>query len=202
MMFWGCSKPRGRWDGVWVLGLTDDVLPAPMRPNPLLPAAVLRHAGAPRATPERELQWAGMLFDDLCRLAPQVWFSHALHAGESELRPSPFITAIAQVDLEDGVQALRDRVSLEILRDERGPPLAADEKVSGGIGLLDTQARNPLWAFVKYRLGASQLPDYAGPASQNARGCSCTVRSSWFGSSCAIITPLRPRLSMVQSMHG
>lgn len=160
----------GRWDGVWVLGLTDDVLPAPMRPNPLLPAAVLRHAGAPRATPERELQWAGMLFDDLCRLAPQVWFSHALHAGESELRPSPFITAIAQVDLEDGVQALRDRVSLEILRDERGPPLAADEKVSGGIGLLDTQARNPLWAFVKYRLGASQLPDYAGLASQNARG--------------------------------
>ena len=160
----------GRWDGVWVLGLTDDVLPAPMRPNPLLPVAVLRHAEAPRATPERELQWAGMLFDDLCRLAPQVCFSHALHAGESELRPSPFIASIGAVELAAGPTWHDAPVALDTLPDEQGPPLTADEKISGGIALLDTQARNPLWAFVKYRLGASQLPDYAGSASQNARG--------------------------------
>src|SRR5690606_35699294 len=44
----------GQWDAVWVLGLTDDVLPALPRPNPLVPVAALRRAGAPRATPERE----------------------------------------------------------------------------------------------------------------------------------------------------
>ncbi|MCR2540459.1 hypothetical protein NSP57_24095, partial [Salmonella enterica] len=41
----------GFWDGVWMLGLTDDVLPASPKPNPLLPLAVLRQAKAPRATP-------------------------------------------------------------------------------------------------------------------------------------------------------
>ncbi|MGE4124821.1 MAG: PD-(D/E)XK nuclease family protein [Pusillimonas sp.] len=160
----------GRWDGVWVLGLTDDVLPAPTRPNPLLPAAVLRQAGAPRATPERELQWAGMLFDDLCRLAPHVWFSHALHAGESELRPSPFITPVGLVEQAVEPRAQDTSLVLDVLLDERGPRLAADENVSGGIALLDAQARNPLWAFVKYRLGASHLPDYAGAAGHSLRG--------------------------------
>ncbi|WP_262357983.1 hypothetical protein, partial [Bordetella pertussis] len=37
----------GAWDGIWVLGLTDDVLPASPKPNPLLPLAVLRQVGAP-----------------------------------------------------------------------------------------------------------------------------------------------------------
>ncbi|KAG1245643.1 hypothetical protein G6F68_014971 [Rhizopus microsporus] len=48
----------GYWDGIWMLGLTDDVLPASPKPNPLLPLAVLRQAKAPRATPEREREWA------------------------------------------------------------------------------------------------------------------------------------------------
>ena len=160
----------GRWDGVWVLGLTDEVLPAPTRPNPLIPAAVLRHAGAPRATPERELQWASVLFDDLVRLAPQVVFSHARHAGESELRASPFIAALAGEAKAPSAMVFSAPVSLESMSDACGPALGADETVSGGIALLDAQARNPLWAFVKYRLGASQLPDYAPPGSPNARG--------------------------------
>src|SRR3546814_11450710 len=40
----------------------------------------------------------------------------------------------------------------------------------GGIAVIDTQARNPLWAFVKYRLGASRLGGYADISDQNARG--------------------------------
>src|SRR3546814_21132404 len=43
----------GRWDGVWVLGLTDEVLPAAPKPNPFIPLAALRQAHAPRAPPER-----------------------------------------------------------------------------------------------------------------------------------------------------
>lgn len=162
----------GRWDAVWVLGLTDEVLPAPTRPNPLIPASVLRQAGAPRATPERELHWAGVLFDDLGRLAPNVWFSHARHEGERELRPSPFIAGLAEVSTVSEPLAESAAVSckLEAIIDQQGPALTASETVSGGIALLDTQSRNPLWAFVKYRLGASQLPDYAPMGNQNARG--------------------------------
>src|SRR3546814_19738401 len=54
----------GVGDGVWVLGLTDEALPAPPGPNPFIPLSVLRKAEAPRATPERELEWAGTMYAD------------------------------------------------------------------------------------------------------------------------------------------
>ena len=70
----------GYWDGVWVLGLTDDVLPASPKPNPLLPLAVLRQR-ARRATPEREREWAEGMYAALCR-APEIIVSHAHMDGE------------------------------------------------------------------------------------------------------------------------
>ncbi|TEA80287.1 hypothetical protein ERE07_03020 [Allopusillimonas ginsengisoli] len=59
---------------------------------------------------------------------------------------------------------------LEYLVDDQGPPLEPGAETRGGIGVIDTQARNPLWAFAKYRLGASALPPYAELFDQNARG--------------------------------
>ncbi|WP_353146298.1 PD-(D/E)XK nuclease family protein [Pollutimonas bauzanensis] len=161
----------GRWDGIWVLGLTDDVLPAVPKPNPFIPLAALRQANAPRATPERELNWARSMYDALLACAPEVLLSHAQHQGETELRPSPCISALSVVDMSVLAPAPEpDGCELEYVFDERGPALQAGVKTRGGIGVIDTQARNPLWAFVKYRLGASQLVDYADISDQNARG--------------------------------
>src|SRR5690606_23757991 len=159
----------GRWDGVWILGLTDEVLPSMPRPNPLLPLSALRRADAPRATPERELHWAQTMFDALLCTAPSVWVSHARQAGERELRPSPFIMSI---DAED--HALRrpaiQPAPMESVIDDKGPPLPPGAPTKGGIAVIDTQARNPLWAFARYRLGAGLMGDYADLADQNARG--------------------------------
>jgi hypothetical protein len=152
-----------------LLGLTDDVLPAAPRPNPLIPLAALRQAQAPRATPERELDWASGMYAALVASAPEVWISHALHEGERELRPSPYIAALPVLDQPVAVAA-RPVVALEYVRDERGPALEEGGATRGGIGVIDTQARNPLWAFAKYRLGASELPKYAVLSDQNARG--------------------------------
>lgn len=159
----------GRWDGVWVLGLDDEVLPAAPRPNPLIPLAALRRAGAPRATPERELQWAAELYADLLCSAPRVRISHAQRAGERELRPSPFI---AELPAHSQIVCPPESgpADMESLVDDRGPGLAAGDVTRGGSALLDTQSRNPLWAFVKYRLGAVQLDGYAELADLNARG--------------------------------
>lgn len=159
----------GRWDSVWILGLTDEVLPAVPRPNPFLPLPALRQANAPRATPERELQWARGMFRALQECAPQVWVSHAGQEGERELRPSPFIARL-------GVQpfSLPDAGAgacvLESLRDDQGPALQPGQPTRGGIAVIDTQARNPLWAFARYRLGARRLSAYADVTDQNARG--------------------------------
>jgi probable DNA repair protein len=159
----------GRWDGVWLLGLTDEVLPAAPRPNPLIPLAALRRAGAPRATPERELDWASGMFAALVASAPEIWVSHALHEGERELRPSPYIAGLPIVPEPESSED-RSVIPLEYVSDEQGPALEAGNATRGGIAVIDTQARNPLWAFAKYRLGASELPKYAVLSDQNARG--------------------------------
>ncbi len=166
----------GHWDGIWILGLTDDVLPATPQPNPLLPLTVLRQAGAPRATPERERQWAEALYAALCRCAPEVVVSHAHLDGERELRPSPLIADVPPMAWQAPAAAAAEVLPQQVLDDERGPPLAAPAPDSpragatGGLDVLDTQARNPLWAFVRHRLGARALADYADAANQNVRG--------------------------------
>lgn len=160
----------GRWDGVWVLGLTDEILPAVPKPNPFIPLITLRQANAPRATPERELQWAQSMYDALLQCAPAAWISHAQYEGERELRPSPYIAALPAITQTPSPSSGQNPCRLESLIDERGPALLAGAATRGGIGVIDTQSRNPLWAFVKYRLGASEMMDYADVADQNARG--------------------------------
>ena len=159
----------GQWDAMWLLGLSDEVLPAAVRPNPLIPYSALRRVNAPRSTPERELQWANYLFDALCRSAKQVWVSYPQYQGEQLLRASPFLKNLPKKEyLLPDVDG--DSVSLERVQDDHGPVLPDNAQVRGGAGVLDTQARSPLWAFVKYRLAAAALPNYAQVGEQNVRG--------------------------------
>jgi len=214
----------GQWDAVWVLGLHDAVLPAAPRPNPLLPLAVLRDAGTPRATLARELQWAQSLRDALLHCAPRVLFSHAQQQGEQWLRVSPLLSDLPEIartvavqddwhctaaaldaapDVHDAARAAAAHaaltahdlvqasasdtaaldiasfnattspaipIRLETLLDDQGPPLTGSRHLRGGVDVIDTQSRHPLWAFVKYRLGARQLDDYAQAADPKPRG--------------------------------
>lgn len=159
----------GRWDGIWVLGLTDEVLPASPRPNPLIPLAALRRVNAPRATPERELQWAQGIYRSLLMCAPQVWLSQPQFEGERELRPSPCITEL-QEQFDEPRREQKTPWPLSYVVDDSGPIVDASDVAKGGIAVMDAQARNPLWAFVRYRLGASLMPDYAKLSDQSVRG--------------------------------
>ena len=154
----------GHWDAIWVLGVTDEVLPAVPNPNPFIPYAVLRQAQAPRATPERELQWARNMVDALKETAPSITFSHALQDNGQLLRPSPLIAELASTLALDPLTAESNSapngVALEVLEDLYGPAVAPHEKVYGGTGLLDKQARNPLWAFAQHRLHTKALAAY------------------------------------------
>lgn len=151
----------GYWDGVWVIGGTDDVLPAVPDPNPFIPYEVLRQAQAPRSTPERELQWARNMIEVLKTATPTLIFSHALQDDGQLLRPSPFIMDIDFSVVEDPlITTVVTAAPLEVLQDDRGPAVKPNETVFGGTGLIDKQARNPLWAFVQYRLHANALAAY------------------------------------------
>jgi len=161
----------GQWDAIWMLGLTDEVLPATAKPNPFIPAQALRQAQAPRATPERERQWAEKIFESLCHTAPTIVVSSALFEGERALRPSPLIVSLEpSPDLWTPSRPEHVAALLERVPDERGPIVTENEKISGGIGLLETQARNPLWAFIRHRLGVRGLPAYTELAYKMQRG--------------------------------
>lgn len=162
----------GRWHAVWVMGLNDDVLPATPNPNPFIPLPVLVAAQAPRATPERERLWAEQIFNTLLQCAPDIVLSWPEQAGERQLRPSPLL---AQVLTEQANQpnlsltqanalsssGIFHQIDMAVWTDDDVPLVTVEENIKGGVGLFETQARNPLWAFFKYRLGVSALKPYA-----------------------------------------
>ena len=182
----------GYWDGVWVLGLTDDVLPASPKPNPLLPLAVLRQARAPRATPEREREWAEGMYAALCRCAPEIIVSHAHMDGERELRPSPLIAGAAPLDWTPARPAAAEPLPQESLDDRQGPPLAPGGRGGGGLDVLDTQARNPCGPSCATASAAARwrpMPTWPPSACADS---SCIARWNWPGACCLTRTRCTP----------
>ncbi|WP_432823051.1 PD-(D/E)XK nuclease family protein [Trichloromonas sp.] len=152
-----------QFEHLWVLGMTDDLVPAPARPNPFIPLALQVARNMPHASAERELEFARMVVARLSAAAPTVIFSHPRKDGDVELRPSSLIAR-----LDEGEQAAaashaplaamrQSPAGLESLADELGPPLAEAARASGGTGLLKDQALCPFRAFAHHRLRARAL---------------------------------------------
>jgi exodeoxyribonuclease-5 len=161
-----------RFDGLWLMGLTDAVLPAAPRPNPLLPPLVQRTKGLPHASPEREQEFASILLDSLLRAAPEVVLSHALFEGDSALRPSPLLARYAQPEaaFEPEIPPLPEPPVLEKISDENGPPLTPGTVLAGGAQALAVQAQCPLAAFARYRLLAESWREPSPGPDASQRG--------------------------------
>ncbi len=165
------------FDGLWVMGMNDDLWPPPPRPNPLLPAELLRSVGASHASAEVELDFARRVHQRLAQAAPEVNFSHALADGNRLLRPSPLLkglsTAAASVPEIITVArqlAAESASAIEAIADAAAPPVAAGEKVSGGSWLLRAQAICPAWAYYQFRLGGEAMDEPVEGLDPAARG--------------------------------
>ncbi|AWB35295.1 PD-(D/E)XK nuclease family protein [Orrella marina] len=176
----------GQWDGVWVMDMTDSVLPAAVSPNPLLPRPALSQAQAPRSTAQREREWAQSMFQTLCALAPSVTMSWPARDEQQALRPSPFMASLEpSAPPVECAQAhdssLHESIPLEIWEDGQCPPLNADELIHGGVSVLDIQSRNPMWAFVRHRLNTRGLEPYASTPQRSQRGefMHAVMRAVW-----------------------
>ncbi|WP_150430867.1 PD-(D/E)XK nuclease family protein [Dechloromonas sp. CZR5] len=152
------------FDALWVMGLNDDQWPPSPRPNPLLPAALLRAAGASHASAEVELNFARCVHARLSRAAPEVRYSYALADGNRLLRPSPLLAKLpvqlvepAGLETVDRQLAATASAAIERLDDAVAPPVTDGEKVSGGSWLLRAQAICPAWAYYQYRLGGEAM---------------------------------------------
>lgn len=152
------------FEHLWVMGLSEDSLPAAPRPNPFLPTALQKACAMPHASAERELDFARQVAGRLFAAAPRVILSHPTQQGDCPLRPSPLIadlSAVMQVALcpsHNPATVQREHpVALETLIDPQGPALAAGELVSGGTFILKDQALCPFRAFAHHRLCAKAL---------------------------------------------
>lgn len=165
------------FDALWVMGMNDDLWPPAPRPNPLLPAELLRAAGAAHASAEVELDFATRVHHRLLLAAPSVTLSYALADGNRMLRPSPLIAGLAlaaaqPAKLETLIQQLARQAgqACEHLADALAPAVAEGEKVSGGSWLLRAQAICPAWAYYQFRLGAEAMETPVEGLDPAARG--------------------------------
>ena len=162
------------FDGLWVTGLHDGALPAPLRPCALLPASLQRERGMPRACPVTELAVARRAVTRLAGAATEVRFSHPLTREDEPLRASPVVAvlppprgadAFAVPKVAAGIFAAR---RLEAIADWQAPPVSGE--VGGGSGLLAAQSACPFQAFAVYRLASGALPTPAAGVDPAARG--------------------------------
>ena len=169
------ETPALQLDAMWVMNMNDQHSPAPVKLNPLLPAQVQRDLGTPNASAVVQSQFAGLVQQRLMHSAATLIFSYALKEEDRELRPSPLLAdlPLSHIPLPS-MQTLAERLAvparLDMLEDSVAPPLLADEKISGGVKLLATQAVCPAWAFYQYRLGAGQLQTPVDGLDSMARG--------------------------------
>ena len=163
------------FDALWVAGVSDDVWPPAPRPNPLLPAELLRHEQVAHASAEVELDFANRVHARLLRSAPQLTFSYARGDGARLLRASPLLAGLlvaAGATHQPVSLAWKMAVEpdLEAVADAVAPAVADGEKVSGGTWLLRAQAICPAWGYFQFRLGAEAVEQPVEGLDPRARG--------------------------------
>jgi probable DNA repair protein len=167
------------FDNLWIAGLHDEVWPGSANPNPLLPVSMQREQKLPRCSPERELEFTGLVTARLLASGSEIILSSPEHEADRELDPSPLIASIPAVELETIRQwngdstwnAIKRRSApMEELIDEKGPPILESSRQRGGTKVFQYQAGCPFRAFVELRLGAEQLEHPAPGLDPRQRG--------------------------------
>lgn len=150
------------FEHLWVMGMGEDVLPAPARPNPFLPIDLQVENQMPHAGADRELDFALAVVNRLKAASPNIIFSYPQREGDCQLRPSPLIADLETAELvlsknhdpRHLMQTAPPALAEEF--DKQGPAVV-DERGEGGTGILKDQALCPFRAFVHYRLRGHEL---------------------------------------------
>ncbi|HEX3633800.1 MAG TPA: PD-(D/E)XK nuclease family protein [Casimicrobiaceae bacterium] len=173
------------FDALWIAGLSADRWPAAPRPNPLLPIAWQRERGLPRASAQRELEFARLLTDRFARAADEVVFSSATGLDDPPLSPSALVLAYPQRPQQPAPEtwsaSMARSAALESLVDERAPPVPPGSPIRGGARAIQTQSDCPFQAVARHRLGAQAWPT-AGPglaAFERGQLAHATLAAFW-----------------------
>lgn len=164
------------FDHLWVMGLSEGVIPARPRPNPFIPYPLQEQWRMPHASFNRELEFAEQVVSRLHHAAANIVFSYPRRSGDCELNPSRLIARMGGAgqpqssppqDLLTRIQ--ETQVQLESWSDSRGPVLEISDSV-GGTALLKDQAHCPFRAFVHHRLRVKAFDQASPGLSPGVRG--------------------------------
>lgn len=161
------------FDHLWVMGLSDEVWPPQLRPNPFLPIELQRAARLPQGCAAESLALAQRFTRAWLSSADEIVVSHPRRGNERderELAPSPLIAHVAKcepalasmlpahVKHRDLIHNMRQ---LERSEDRQAPPLkqagGMSNSVSGGTAVIKDHAACPFRALALHRLGAEGL---------------------------------------------
>lgn len=153
------------FDFVWVAGMNDTDWPPQPKPNPFIPKSLQREFNMPHATAERELIYCQQLIQTFKRSAKKIYFSHAEKQAELTYQVSPLIEELPQITVDflslqiftPPSETIFLTKNMQILLDDKGPPMSDQEKLVGGINVIKQQALCPFKAFAEWRLHAHEL---------------------------------------------
>ncbi|MBF0381248.1 MAG: PD-(D/E)XK nuclease family protein [Magnetococcales bacterium] len=155
------------FDHLWVLGLSDNVWPKIPEPTPFIPIALQKKHNLPRSSSRRELSYAKRLTKRILASSNNIIVSYSRWEGEIQLHKSPLIESVKDVELKDILSTSYPDIGNIIManagmvaREEYSlPPLPDSSTLTGGTGVIKSQALCPFSAFAKYRLQAESLAE-------------------------------------------
>jgi len=154
---------RGQvFDGVWILGLSDNALPVPVEPSPFLLREQLLAAHVPRADHSDALRRDKQLLQETMQSAPECVVS--LSRQNSDGVPQSACALLSWdypqwAPLQNGL-GYNASVELALPKQDGVRPVSSSETqgLRGGTGLFKAYAVSPFFAFLKYRLGLQAMP--------------------------------------------
>ncbi|MBS0578696.1 MAG: PD-(D/E)XK nuclease family protein [Proteobacteria bacterium] len=168
------ADPVVQYDGIWVAGLSAQVLPQPVQPDAFLPLAAQRAAGVPQASAALRAAEAAHLLACWRHSAAQLVLSVPAMAQDLDLLPSPLLETLAP--LPGGAAhrwlpgALRREAMIETLEDRCGDPWDLAHTVPGGTRAVTLQSQCPFRAYAELRLGSVPPQELVPGIAMDQRG--------------------------------
>jgi probable DNA repair protein len=160
------ADPVVLYDGIWAGGLSADVLPMPVAPDPFLPRAAQLAAGMPEASAAGRRAQAQSLLGAWARATPELVLSVAAREKDLELLPSPCLAPLRLAEQTPPrlwlAQRLHRAGCLEAREDERGAAFTAPAPLPAGTRAITLQNDCAFRAYAELRLGAA-APEHAEP---------------------------------------
>lgn len=148
-----------RFDRLWVAGVTTSNWPPSGTPSLLVSRRLQQEHDMPDCTPENTLRYAEQVLGGLMQSAELVVCSYALTEDDAQQTASdlltPFQPTVTAASTDPGWHATALLGSNNLRQcEDKVPPVAAEEKISGGARTIQRQLNEPISAFIHGRMGA------------------------------------------------